>query len=122
MAKHAPTEPTSTHMPTSPPKRGAGLSNAGDAALLFARTLCDDQAFLPIILGALLSAVPRSLDDWWLRRNGLAYAIATECGYGVGVGANTHSDLMTSNSVPQIEAFCFAQTNSNLNFDSENLE
>ena len=36
-------------------------------------TLCDDQAFLPIILGALLSAVPRSLDDRWLRRNGLAY-------------------------------------------------
>ena len=85
---------------------------ADDAALLFARTLCDDQAFLPIILGALLSAVPRSLDDRWLRRNGLAYCIATECGYAVGVGANTHSDLMTSNSVPQIEGFCFAQTNS----------
>ena len=75
-------------------------------------TLCDDQAFLPIILGAILSAVPRSLDDRWLRRNGLAYCIATECGYAVGVGGNTHSDLMTSNSVPQIEGFCFAQTNS----------
>ena len=27
-------------------------------------TLCDDQAFLPILLVATLSAVPRSLDDW----------------------------------------------------------
>ena len=85
---------------------------ADDAALLFARTLCDDQAFLPIILGAILSAVPRSLDDRWLRRNGLAYAIGAECGYSFGVGANAHSDLMTSNSVPQIEGFSFAQTNS----------
>ena len=47
-------------------------SNFGLAMLLFARTLCDDQAFLPIILGAILSAVPRSLDDRWLRKNGLA--------------------------------------------------
>ena len=44
-------------------------SNIG---LTMLRTLCDDQAFLPIILGAILSAVPRSLDDRWLRRNGLA--------------------------------------------------
>ena len=59
---------------------------ADDSDLLFARTLCDDQAFLPILLVATLSAVPRFLDDWWLRRNGLAYCIATECGYAVGVG------------------------------------
>ena len=77
-------------------------------------TLCGDQAFLPILLVATLSAVPRSLDDRWLRRNGLAYAIGAECGYSFGVGANAHSDLMRSNSVPQIEGFCFAQTNSRL--------
>jgi len=51
-----------------------------DVVPLFARTLCDDQAFLPVILGAELSAVPRSLDDRWLRRNGLAECIATERG------------------------------------------
>ena len=38
----------------------------------------------------------------------MAYCIATECGYAVGVGGNTHSDLMASISVPQIMVFCFA--------------
>ena len=56
-------------------------------------TLCDDQTFLPILLVATLSAVPRSLDDRWLRRNGLAYCIATECGYALRVGANHYPAL-----------------------------
>ena len=51
---------------------------AGDVAPLLARTLRGDQAFLPIILGPNLSAVPLSLDDRWLRRNGLAECIAAE--------------------------------------------
>ena len=89
-------------------------SNIGLTMLLYcSHALCVTiKLFFPSIwLGASLSAVPRSLDDRWLRRNGLAYCIAAECGYAVGVGGNTHSDLMTYNSVPQIEGFCFAQTN-----------
>ena len=77
---------------------GSSMAMRGDGSNigLSARTLCDEQAFLPIIPGAILPAVPRSLDDRWLQRNGLAYCIAAECGYAVGVGGNTHSDLMAS--------------------------
>ena len=57
-------------------------------------------------------AVPRSLDDLWLRRNGLAECIATEFCYALRVGANTHSNLMAPISVPRMMPFCFAQTNS----------
>jgi len=56
-------------------------------------------------IGVVSSAVPRSFDDWWLRRNGLAECIAAECGYVLRVGANTHSNLMTSISVPQMMPF-----------------
>jgi len=76
---------------------------AGDVAPLFARTLHDDdQAFLPIILGPKSPAVPCSLGGRWLRRNGLAECIATECGYALRMGANTHLYLF------DIEALCAA--------------
>ena len=91
-----------SHMAQKPVLRGeVGCACvARDVAPLVARTLCDDQAFLPIILGATLPAVPRSLGDRWLRRNGLAECMAAECGYALRVGANTHSNLMTSISLP----------------------
>ena len=40
----------------------------GDVAPLFARTLCDDQDFLPIIMGPKSSAVPRSPGGQWLKK------------------------------------------------------
>ena len=84
-------------------------SNIGLAMLLHcSHELCAMiKHFPPIDLGTALSAVPRSLGDRWLRRNGSAECIAAGCGYALRVGANTHSDIMTSISVPQMRDFAF---------------
>jgi len=61
-----------------------------------------------------LLAVPRSLDNRWLRRNELAECIAAECGYALHVGANTHSDPINFISVPQIMVLCLPKQTARL--------
>ena len=57
-------------------------SNIGLAMLLHcSHALCLTIKQSPIILGPSLPAVPRSLDDQWLRRNEFSECIATECCY-----------------------------------------
>ena len=91
---------------------GRGAPTAVGRLLPMAKWWLYHLRYLALLMIVISSAVPRSLDDWWLQRSRLAECIAAGCGYALRVGANTHSDLVIYNSVPHMMPFCFAQTSS----------
>jgi len=59
-----------------------------------------------------LCSVPISQDGWWLRSNGLAHAIHTECRYCLGAVWTINSTFFPSNLAQEIRVFCFAKKKS----------
>ena len=42
----------------------------------------------------------------------MAQSVTADCGYRIGMGAMMYSMIFVPNSVPHLETFCFAHTNS----------